>query len=161
MSLTQTSPSGENGDHSGAERTDAPEMYLMHWLHPRRGEIREVVCAEHESHVLASLTTLGIGCTGEPTDAGTCGRCAADMAGREHRFYLGLTGSPAVIERPALTSAQRATVIRDVAQHVARVSRLVGSMEHRLRVNGGVEWLRQLADATEIGHPLGLQSDAQ
>ena len=73
---------------------------LVEWMHPRAGRIRDVVCERHERELLRALTMLGIGCVGRDFPGDRCGRCAAEAAGVEARFYLGLAGA-SVHERRA------------------------------------------------------------
>jgi len=69
-------------------------MEIVEWRHPRHGRILDVVCPRHGSDLLRALHTLGIGCTGRRIDLDRCGRCEAESAGVEARFYLGLAAAP-------------------------------------------------------------------
>lgn len=71
---------------------DPPELWIMRWTHPRRGEIAEVVCSWHERQVMHALHTLGVGGIRERVEAGRCVRCEAEQAGIEPRVYMRLVG---------------------------------------------------------------------
>lgn len=75
---------------------DTPEssgdvLTLISWKHPGQ-RVTEIVCRDHEAVLLGALKLLGIGSRGQRVTSGECIRCAADRAGVEARFLLGLAG---------------------------------------------------------------------
>lgn len=54
----------------------ASELELLEWRHPVHGRVSEVVCVPHRRQVMAALQMLGIGCSGQRSDAAACLRCA-------------------------------------------------------------------------------------
>lgn len=69
-----------------ADTTPGGATMLMSWPHPSHGLIEEPACGVHERAILAAVSALGMGCSGETFESMQCARCANE--GKDLRTWL-------------------------------------------------------------------------